>query len=107
MVESSRPRSSQVLEQRRQGGVEHRDLLPAGDEVLAVPVPVAEVEVDDRHAGLDQPPGQQEVLRVAGRIARLGRLVAACSAPCVLGSSFDRSMASRSFGERSMLKAVC
>jgi hypothetical protein len=66
----------EVLKQGREGAVEHGDLLPAGHEVLAVPVPVAEVEVDHRHPRLDQPPRQQEVFRVARRVARLGRHVA-------------------------------
>src|SRR5262249_16170529 len=66
------PANLQVVQERRQGRVEHGNLLLARREVFAVPVPVAEVEVDDGHAGLHQTAGEKEVQWITGRIARLG-----------------------------------
>ena len=57
----------QVFDQRREGHVELGNTRPAGSEVLAVRVPAAEGNRDHPHAGLDQPPGHQEMIHAAGR----------------------------------------
>src|SRR5437867_1188447 len=43
----------EIFEQGGESDVEHRNLLPACDEVFAVPVPVTEAKVHVRRPGLD------------------------------------------------------
>ena len=65
-VSSSRPVRLQVVEQRGDALVERRQqVVLEAAEVVAVRVPVlhaAHVGLHDRHAGLDQPAGQQQRL---------------------------------------------
>ena len=77
-VESRRPRSPQVVHQRRPAGVE--GLRQAGHalEILVVRVPALQADLHERHAGLHQPPGQEAALakrRAAVSIAQLRRFV--------------------------------
>ena len=58
-VVSSKPALVEVLDQGGDGEFERRQLLRQSSKMLGVVVPAAVVERDERHAGLDQPPGQQ------------------------------------------------
>ena len=77
-VSSSSPRSFEVVEQRRHHVVEFGDHLLVRLEVLAVAVPPGAADADERHAGLDQPAGDERLLaelRRAVRVADLLRLL--------------------------------
>jgi len=53
---------NQVVQQRRQDVIQLGDQLLVDVEVLAVTVPPAAVEADERHPRFDQPPGHQRLL---------------------------------------------
>ena len=67
-VVSSRPRCLQVFHQRRPGRIQHpAELLDGSNLLMCVSQPsvtchAAERDFDERHAALDQPPGQQTAL---------------------------------------------
>ena len=63
----------QVLDQGGVGTVPARqEAAPLGIESQHVGVPPAQVDRDQPHAGLDQPPGQQNALAPGRRAAALG-----------------------------------
>ena len=99
----SRPRSYRSSSRARQAEVEHRQViagvLERGAVGLAVPVPAAVGQRHHADAGLDQPPGRQEVVvqqragvAVAGRVGR----AAAVTVAQPRRSSRSRSSASTS-----------
>ena len=62
-VSSSRPRCCEVVEEAAQAAVERRQQLALQiAEGVLVRVPAAQVDLHHPHAGLDQPPGDQEAL---------------------------------------------
>ncbi len=74
----------QVIEQRRNPLIEHRNVLPPGGEILPVPIPTAEGTGDATGAGFDQPPGHEEMLHQlrAAVVPVLGIAVAIPLADC-------------------------